>query len=40
MRSPHETHGITPITCKFHVYHIPTTPFISYIQFSFHLTIT
>jgi len=40
MRSPHETHGITPITYKFHVYHIPTTPFIPYIQFSFHPSIT
>jgi len=40
MRSPHETHGITSITYKFHVYHIPTTTSISYIKFSFHPTIT
>jgi len=39
MRSPHETHGITPITYNFHVSHATTTTFISYIQFSFHPTI-
>jgi len=39
MRSPHETHGITPITYTFHVSHTTTTTFISYIQFSFHLII-
>ena len=39
MRSPHETHGITPITYKFHVSHTTTTTFISYIKFSFHPTI-
>ena len=39
MRSPHETHGITPITYKFHVSPTATTIFISYIKFSFHPTI-
>ena len=36
MRSPHETHGITPITYTFPVSHTTTTTFISYIQFLFH----
>ena len=36
MRSPHETHGITPITYKFHFSHTTTSTFISYIQLSFH----
>ena len=39
MESPYEAHGITPITCDFHVSHTTTTTFISYIQFSFHLII-
>jgi len=34
MGSPHETHGITPITHQIHVSHTLTTTFISYIQFS------
>jgi len=34
MRSPHETHGIMPITHQIHVSHTLTTTFISYIQFS------
>ena len=39
MKSPYETHGITPITHNFHVSHTTTTTFISYIQLSFHPTI-
>ena len=38
MISPHETHGITPISHQFHVSHTIATNFISYIQFSFHQT--
>jgi len=34
MKSPHETHGITPITYNFHVSYTITTTFVSYIQFS------
>ena len=39
MRSPHETHGITPLSHQFHVSYTITTTFISYIQFSLHQTL-